>query len=75
MSRAEHLQWCKDRAIALLDGGAPGADTKAFTSMVSDMNKHDGTRDHVALMLGTQLTLLPGGLKGHPLRRWITGFH
>lgn len=37
MERAEHLQWCKDRAFEILDQG--GTSTEAFASFSSDMNK------------------------------------
>jgi len=64
-TRAEHLQWCKDRAIAYL----PDAAT-AYTSFMSDMGKHPETADHPALSLGLQLLLI-----GAVDRRFIEGFN
>lgn len=59
MTRSEHLQWAKDRAKEYIDKGDV---TGAAASFISDMNKHDDLRDHVALplmgamMLGGHLT-------------------
>ena len=40
MTRDEHMQWSKDRALAYLDEG----DTRqAVTSMASDLRKHPDT--------------------------------
>ena len=48
MNREEHLQWCKDRAIAEYDYYAKIDSSKAIrngvTSMMSDINKHEGTK-------------------------------
>jgi hypothetical protein len=46
ITKEEHLQWCKDRAMKYLDKG----DYKnAVKSFISDMNKHIGTANHPAL--------------------------
>ena len=37
----EHLAWCKKRALEYLDAGELA---NAFTSMLSDMDKHPDTR-------------------------------
>lgn len=43
MTRAEHLYWCKKRALEYVEMG----DTQqAFTSMASDLNKHPDTLGH-----------------------------
>ena len=39
-SRAEHLAWCKRRALEYLDAGDGD---QAITSMMSDLNKHPET--------------------------------
>jgi hypothetical protein len=72
MNRTEHLQWCKARANEYLDKG----DTKgAFASFNSDMSKHEGTKDHLALQLGMSL-LLSGNLSTVvQMRNWINGFN
>jgi len=56
MTRAEHLQWAKDRALEYIPRGDYQG---AFTSFASDLGKHDELRDHVAIQLG--LVLLIGG--------------
>jgi hypothetical protein len=40
MDRAEHLTWCKSRALAYVDLGELDA---ALASFVSDLRKHDDT--------------------------------
>jgi len=72
MERAEHLQWCKDRANEYVKNG----DTKeAFASFQSDMTKHPETDGHMALQLGTML-LLSGNLStANQMREWINGFN
>jgi hypothetical protein len=71
-SRQEHLQWCKDRALAYVDAG----ETKeAFTSMASDLLKHPDTADHPGILLGSQL-LIAGHLDTpHKMREFIVGFN
>ncbi len=72
MNRAEHLQWCKDRANKLIEEGDL---TQAFTSMQSDMGKHEGTAEHKALELGT-LLLIGGHLNTvKQMLDWVNGFN
>lgn len=72
MNRAEHLQWCKDRAIEYVNAG----DLKnAFTSMVSDIMKHPETEHHnTTNQLGMQQMM--AGLLGtsKEMRHWILGY-
>ena len=52
--RAEHLAWCKTRALEYIDAG----DTQgAFASLMSDLNKHPDTADHGARELGAMLMM------------------
>lgn len=44
-TRAEHLAWCKDRALMYLDSGDI---TQAMASFASDLNKHSETAGHPA---------------------------
>jgi len=73
MTRAEHLQWCKDRAIEILDNG--GTAGEAYTSFISDMNNHPETQNHSAIMLG--MMLLMGGHNQTPseMKKFINGFN
>lgn len=52
MTRKEHLDWCKKRA---LEYATKGDLKSAWTSMVSDLNKHPETKDHIAINLGSSL--------------------
>ena len=71
MDRAEHLQWCKDRAIEYL----PGDPQQAFASMTSDLRKHEETDNPTLALLGASLLL--GGQMETPeqVRKWIEGFN
>ena len=72
MTRAEHLQWCKDRANEMIDNGHEG---ESFASFMSDMLKHDETANHLALDMGMSL-LIAGHLSTeHEMRNWINGFN
>ena len=52
MTRSEHVQWCKDRALEYCKQGDI---TSAFSSLCSDLGKHSETRDHVAIQMGMGL--------------------
>lgn len=42
MTRDEHLQWCKDRAVEYVDRGEL---SMALASFTSDVRKHEDTAD------------------------------
>ena len=71
-TREEHLDWCKRRALELLDAGER---EQAFTSMMSDLRKHPDTKGHAAMELG--MMLLTGGHldSDREMREFIVGFH
>lgn len=71
-TRAEHLAWCKKRALAELDAGNI---EDAFASMASDLSKHPETERHGALELG--MMMLMSGLlySPHKMRDFINGFN
>jgi hypothetical protein len=71
-NRAEHLQWCKDRALAYADEGDAA---NALASMASDLRKHPETAEHGGVALGTMLAM--GGHLSSPrdIREWIEGFN
>lgn len=72
MDRAEHLQWCKDRAIEYVNvEDLP----QAVASMASDMRKHPETENHPGIHLGTMLML--GGHMNTvaEAEKWINGFN
>ena len=72
MDRAEHLQWCKDRALLYVDVNNLN---EAFASFSSDMSKHKDTENHSALELGGMMFF--GGHLSNPqeMRKWINGFN
>ena len=53
-TRAEHLAWCKTRALEYVDAGDL---SNAFGSLVSDLNAHPDTKGHAAAELGMMLML------------------
>lgn len=67
-TRAEHLAWCKQRALAYLPDDAQNA----FASMMSDLNKHEGTRGHAGIEVGMAL-LRSNNLPD--MRSFIEGFN
>lgn len=71
-NRAEHLHWCKQRALAYVDAGDLHG---AFASMASDLQKHPETAGHIGAVLG--MAQLMGGLLDTPaeMRRYIEGFN
>lgn len=73
MTRAEHIAWCKQRALEYVDAGKL---QDAFTSMASDVSKHPETQHHSETnKLGMQL-LLAGHLSTpQQMREWIKGYN
>jgi hypothetical protein len=72
MTRQEHLQWCKERALEYVEAGDP---TNALASMGSDLGKHPETRGHAGIQLGMML-LMAGQLSTpNEMRKFIEGFN
>lgn len=71
MERAEHLEWCKKRALEYLDAGDYN---NAVTSMLSDLGKHEETRGvgEKMAMLGMFTLMNPDH---DSVRRFIVGFN
>ena len=74
MTREEHLEWAKKRALEYVDAGDLG---QAFTSMMSDLKKHEALQDHVGIELGVMQAVALKGWITNPVevRNWITGFN
>ena len=72
MTRAEHLQWCKDRALEYTQRG----DIKnSITSMMSDLTKHPETKKHSGIQLGMMM-LMAGQIKtAYDAEKFIKGFN
>lgn len=72
MTRAEHLAWCKKRALEYVDRGDCA---QAFASMCSDLGKHPETVDHIGMKLG-MLQMMQGRFgRAADMRRFIEGFN
>lgn len=72
LSRAEHLQWCKDRALQYVDAGDI---ENAYASLASDLGKHPETEGHAAIGFGIMM-LMSGQLStADQMRRFINGFN
>jgi len=69
-TRAEHLQWCKDRALEYL----PADPQQAVTSMVSDLHKHPETEGLYTFAGLMALALAAEGITEAKARMFIVGF-
>ena len=70
MTRAEHLEWCKQRALECLDLGNA---QEAFTSMISDLGKHPETAESARLAILGVLDVMNDDSEG--VRKFIEGFN
>lgn len=69
MTRAEHLAWCKQRALEYADRGDI---TNAIASMLSDLRKHPETERSADLLIAmTAFTVRTP----EEARHWIEGFN
>jgi hypothetical protein len=72
MTRAEHLQWCKDRALEYVRQGDL---TNALASMVSDLSKHKETAGHAGIEMGVMLAANGHLSSPHDMKQYIEGFN
>jgi hypothetical protein len=71
-SRAEHLQWAKERALEYADRGEVA---NTINSMTSDLSKHPETRGNPRVLQMTQLAAEGQFDQPGELRRFIEGFN
>lgn len=72
MTREEHLEFAKQRALAYL----PGDPAQAFISMLSDLRKHPELENHVGCRMGVGMMMIPGWIENpREVERWIIGFN
>lgn len=68
---AQHIAWCKERALHYVDVGDLG---QAVASMISDLGAEEGADSGFVSMMGQ--TGLMDAMRGDTaaVRRWIEGF-
>lgn len=71
-TRAEHLAWCKQRALEYCEADDMA---QAWASMASDMSKHDETRNHAALELGMMMLMVGQISTSQEMAQFIRGFN
>lgn len=71
-TRAEHLAWCKQRALEYADAGNM---QDAIASMASDLEKHPETRNHAGVSLGLMLMMSGRLSTAAEMRKFIEGFN
>ena len=72
MTRDEHLELCKKRALEHMDAGEVD---KAFTEMTNNLSHHPELKNHPGIDIGIHMLLLPGWISNpREVRRWIEGF-
>lgn len=76
-TRAEHLKWCKQRALEYLQPGEYFSLDEAMASMVSDLGKHEETRRDHQMTIGLMMQLRAGGhlATADKMREFINGFN
>ncbi len=81
-TRAEHLAWCKQRALQelafyLKESGPREACKQAMASMSSDLRKHPATAQHAGIQLG-MMFLMSNQREAHDteaMTKFINGFN
>ena len=73
MTRSEHLQWAKDRALEYLKPGPHYSLENAVTSMLSDLRKHEELAPISEKMAPIGIFMLASKSE-HDVRRFIEGF-
>lgn len=75
MTRAEHLDWCKQRALEYAERGEFG---NALASIGSDLAKHPDTNTEAyarIVRLGLQLLMIGDLSTIEDMRRFLKGFN
>ncbi len=72
VTRQEHLDWAKRRALDYLNAGDA---RNAVTSMLSDLTKHPELKNHPGGMMGAMLVLGGHLHTDREVRKWIEGFN
>lgn len=72
MTRREHLDWCKKRALEYVDQNDLSQD---FASMISDLRKHPETEKHSGIELGIMIMFDNKLDSPEEMRKFIEGFN
>jgi hypothetical protein len=72
LTRQEHLEWCKKRALEYADRGYV---QEAFSSMASDLSKHPETEKHPGIELGLMFLMFGSIKTQEQMIRFIEGFN
>ncbi len=74
-TRAEHLAWAKERALAELDADPTGrGPVNALLSMATDLDHHPDLRGHVGIQLGVTLAATGRLTQPDQVREHIGGY-
>lgn len=76
-TRAEHLAWCKKRALEYLDPGPYQSIDSSIASMSSDLGKYEETRRDHQMTIGLMLSMRASGQLAtiEKMRDFINGFN
>lgn len=74
-TREEHMRWCKERALEYLKPGPYFSVDEAMASMLSDLGKHDETRNHVAGELMLRMRMAGKLNTPSEMKKFIEGFN
>jgi len=71
MNRQDHLQWAKDRALEYVKAND---NQQAFSSMMSDLNKHVDLQDSAKMCYQIGMLALQSE-SSHEMQKFIEGFN
>lgn len=71
-TRAEHLAWCKRRALEYCDMNDVN---QAFASIGSDLGKHPETANHAGIQIGMMMLMCGHLNTPEQMRKFIEGFN
>ncbi len=72
MTRTEHVEWCKKRALEYIEMGDI---IGAYNSFQSDMMKHEETENHPAFQIGAIMLFSKRLSTAREMTNWINGFN
>jgi hypothetical protein len=72
MTRLEHIDWCKQRAIQEMDYYKDP--NKAYISMASDLRKHPETNSEALISLCIMQTMMSGKNTRQEVINFLNGF-